>query len=104
MENYSRQIEEGRHYDIDGEGWPRDLESGDEREITRSWHYFLTENIADAGVAARLETLPNPGSWSGARSALKINQMLTEQFCQTLITFLRGYYATKLQARFLTFC
>ena len=35
-------------YDTDGEGWPRDLESGDERKITRSWHYFLVESIAGA--------------------------------------------------------
>jgi hypothetical protein len=31
--------------DIDGEGWPRDLQSDDGKR-TRSWHYFLVENLA----------------------------------------------------------
>jgi hypothetical protein len=28
--------------------WPSELHSDDERDITRSWHYFLLENIAAA--------------------------------------------------------
>jgi hypothetical protein len=26
--------------------WPSELESGDERNITRSWHFFLIETVA----------------------------------------------------------
>jgi hypothetical protein len=33
--------------DTDGEGWPSDLQSGDGTK-TRSWHYFLIENITAA--------------------------------------------------------
>jgi hypothetical protein len=32
--------------DNDGEAWPRELQS-DDGSKTRSWHYFLIENIAD---------------------------------------------------------
>jgi hypothetical protein len=33
--------------DPDGETWPRELLSDDETK-RRSWHYFLTENVAEA--------------------------------------------------------
>ena len=32
-------------HDSDGHSWPSSLESGDERNITGSWHYFLIENV-----------------------------------------------------------
>ncbi|TWI07885.1 hypothetical protein LPJ38_03145 [Bradyrhizobium daqingense] len=35
-------------HDKDGHGWPRALESGDSRNITRSWHHFLIENVTVA--------------------------------------------------------
>jgi hypothetical protein len=33
--------------DTDGEGWPCDLVS-DDGEMSRSWHYFMTESVAEA--------------------------------------------------------
>ncbi len=33
--------------DIDGEAWPTELVSDDGNK-TRSWHYFLIENVAAA--------------------------------------------------------
>lgn len=35
-------------YDTDGQGWPEELNSGDERNISRSWHQFLIENLLAA--------------------------------------------------------
>ncbi|MBB4362161.1 hypothetical protein GGD65_003186 [Bradyrhizobium sp. CIR18] len=32
-------------HDKDGHSWPSALESGDTRNITRSWHHFLIENV-----------------------------------------------------------
>lgn len=35
-------------HDKDGHSWPSALESGDTRNITRSWHHFLIENVTVA--------------------------------------------------------
>ncbi|MCC8972379.1 hypothetical protein [Bradyrhizobium brasilense] len=35
-------------YNTDGAGWPSILESGDERDISRSWQFFLIEKIEAA--------------------------------------------------------
>ena len=41
-------------HDKDGHSWPTDLESGDSRNITRSWHHFLLENVlAAVGLGLR---------------------------------------------------
>jgi hypothetical protein len=50
-------IEHAIVHDVDGEGWPRELQS-DDGERTRCWHQFLLENL----VAAK-NTLAN-GAWA----------------------------------------
>ncbi|MGF6309931.1 hypothetical protein ABIB82_004072 [Bradyrhizobium sp. i1.8.4] len=43
-------LKHATEFDTDGQGFPEDLHSNDERDISRSWQFFLIENVA--GVLA----------------------------------------------------